>query len=395
VSKVAEDDWPRHLAILGSTGSIGRSALDVVRSLPDRFQVTVLVAGSRWKELLEQITEFSPKVAALSDPEAAEELKRRLAGRDVEVLSGEEGVIQAAKHPESDVVLSAIVGAAGLRPTLAAIREQKTVALANKETIVMAGELVMREAAKLGVGILPVDSEHSAIFQAMSAGRHEEIARVIITGSGGPFRGLSAEELSKVTPEQALNHPTWQMGPKITIDSATLMNKALEVIEAHWLFGLDVEQIDLLIHPQSIVHSMVEFLDGSVIAQMGTPDMRGPIQYALTWPDRFECPARRLRLSEIGALEFERPDRERFPAVALGFEAARRGGTAAAALNAANEVAVQAFLDRRIGFNDITAIADEVMKGHDLLEQPSLEDILRTDGDARTAAASHVERRRG
>ncbi|HUW55712.1 MAG TPA: 1-deoxy-D-xylulose-5-phosphate reductoisomerase [Planctomycetota bacterium] len=390
---MSEATLPRRLTILGSTGSIGRSVLDVVRSLPDRFDVRALAARANWRELAGQVREFSPKVVALFDTTAAEELRTHLAGEPVEVLAGEEGVVRVAEHGESDMVVSAIVGSAGLAPTLAAVRAQKSIALANKETIVMAGELVMREAAKRGVEILPVDSEHSAIWQAMSAGKPEEIARVIITGSGGPFRGLSSEELAHVTPEQALNHPTWQMGPKVTIDSATLMNKALEVIEARLLFGLDVEQIEVLIHPESIVHSLVEFVDGSVVAQMSTPDMRGPIQYALTWPDRFECPAPRLRLSEVGELHFERPDVGRFPAVELGFEAARRGGTAPAALSAANEVAVGTFLDGKLRFTDIASVAAEVMKGHRFVERPTLDDVLEADRNARAAAAKLTAQR--
>lgn len=381
---------PRGLAILGSTGSIGLSALDVVRALPGNFRITALAAGANWEELLRQVDEFSPAAVAVFDAEAARTLESKLTGRKVRVLVGEQGVIEAASLPENEMVLSAIVGAAGLRPTLAAVRARKTIALANKETIVMAGELVMREAAERKIEILPVDSEHSAIFQAMSAGLHEEIARVIITGSGGPFREMSADALARVTPKQALNHPTWRMGPKVTIDSATLMNKALEVIEAHWLFDLRVDQIDLLIHPESIVHSLVEFVDGSVVAQLGVPDMRGPIQYALTWPERLECPAPRLRLWEVGELHFERPDAERFPAVLLGFEAARRGGTAPAALNAANEVAVHAFLEGRLRFTDIADVVAGVLATHAFTERPSLDDILEADRAARAAAAELV-----
>jgi len=389
-------DIPQHrrLAILGSTGSIGRSALDVVRQLGDRFRVTALSAGANWRELLKQVREFKPKLVALSDAAAAEKLRPELPSEGTRLLVGDEGVIEAATSADSDMVLSAIVGAAGLRPTVAAVRAQKSVALANKETIVAAGQLVMREAARRGVEILPVDSEHSAIFQAMSAGKPEEIARVIITGSGGPFREMPAEALRDVTPEQALNHPTWQMGPKITVDSATLMNKGLEIIEAHWLFGLELDQIDLLIHPESIVHSLVEFVDGAVVAQMGMPDMREPIQYALTWPDRLECPVPRLRLSDVGALHFERPDFERFPAVALAYEAAGRGGTAPAALNAGNEIAVEAFLDRRLRFTDIAVVAGLTMNAHRFVENPALEEVLEADAAAREVARTLVERKR-
>ena len=385
---------PRSLAILGSTGSIGRSALDVVRGLPGRFRVTALAAHSKWKDLLRQVEEFSPRVVALSDGAAAGKLRSALAGRRVRVLSGEEGVVEAACLPDTDVVLSAIVGAAGLRPTFEAIRAGKSIALANKETVVMAGTLVMREAARRGVEILPVDSEHSAIFQAMCCGKREEIARVILTGSGGPFRGLSTRALARVTPRQALNHPTWRMGPKVTIDSATLMNKALEVIEAHFLFGLEVDRIEVLIHPQSIVHSLVEFVDGSVIAQMGMPDMRAPIQHALTWPRRCACSARRLDLAEVRELRFEKPDWKRFPAVALGFEAARRGGTAPAALNAANEIAVQAFLEERLGFTGIAVVAARVLKGHRFVEQPTLDEILAVDREASASADDLVSHKR-
>ncbi len=383
----------KRVAILGSTGSVGRSALDVVRALPGRLEVHALAARDRWQEMHEQVKAFHPKVVALWFDEAADRLKEALRGTGVKVLSGEAGVIEAASLGENDIVLSAIVGAAGLAPTLAAIRARKNVALANKETIVMAGELVMREAARHGVRILPVDSEHSAIFQAMSAGRHAEIARIIITSSGGALRRFTPEQLAHVTAKQALNHPTWQMGPKVTIDSATLMNKALEVVEAHFLFDLPVERIELMIHPESIVHSLVEFVDGSVIAQMGMPDMRAPIQYALTWPDRVECPAPKLRLTDVGALHFEKPDGERFPAVALGFEAARRGGTAPAAMNAANEVAVQAFLDGRLRFDAIAPIAAEVMNAHRFAAQATLDDILRADRAARAAAEELVVRR--
>ena len=383
----------KRVAILGSTGSIGRSALDVVTALKGRLEVHALAARDRWQELHEQVKVFKPKVVALWFEEAADRLASALKGSGVKVLSGEEGVVEVASLAENDIVLSAIVGSAGLKPTLAAIRARRPVALANKESVVMAGELVMREAARHGVRILPVDSEHSAIFQAMQAGRHSEIARVIITSSGGALRRFSRDEIARVTPRQALNHPTWQMGPKVTIDSATLMNKALEIVEARWLFDLPVEKIELMIHPESIVHSLVEFVDGSVIAQMGMPDMRAPIQYALMWPDRVECPAPKLRLTEVGTLHFERPDGDRFPAVALGYEAARRGGTSPAAMNAANEVAVQAFLDERLRFTDVTPVVAAAMHAHRFVEHPTLEDVLRVDHTARAAAEESVAQR--
>jgi 1-deoxy-D-xylulose-5-phosphate reductoisomerase len=383
----------KRVAILGSTGSIGRSALDVVKALKGRLEVHALAARDKWQELHEQVNAFKPKVVALWFEEAADRLASALKGTGVKVLAGEEGVVEVASLAENDIVLSAIVGSAGLKPTLAALRARRPVALANKESVVMAGELVMREAARHGVRILPVDSEHSAIFQAMQAGRHSEVARIIITSSGGALRGFSRDEIARVTPKQALNHPTWQMGPKVTIDSATLMNKALEVVEARWLFDLPVEKIELMIHPESIVHSLVEFVDGSVIAQMGMPDMRAPIQYALTWPDRVECPAPKLRLTEVGTLHFERPDGDRFPAVALGYEAARRGGTAPAAMNAANEVAVQAFLDERLRFTDVTGVVAEAMNAHRFVEHPTLEDVLRVDRAARAAAEESVAQR--
>ncbi len=368
----------------------------MARSLPGRLEVHALAARDRWQEMAEQVHAFKPKVVALWFEEAADRLSSALKGSGVKVLAGEEGVCEVAAMGENDIVLSAIVGAAGLKPTLAAIRARKPVALANKETIVMAGELVMREADRHGVRILPVDSEHSAIFQAMQSGRHSEIARILITSSGGPLRRMAASDIAHVTPKQALNHPTWQMGPKVTVDSATLMNKALELIEAHYLFAMPVNKIDVVIHPESIVHSLVEFVDGSVAAQLGMPDMRAPIQYALMWPDRVEGPAPKLNLAQVGALHFETPDVERFPAIALGAEAARRGGTAPAALNAANEVAVQAFLDGRLSFPSITRITSEVMHSHRFLEHPALDDVLHADSAARAAAEERVasERKR-
>jgi 1-deoxy-D-xylulose-5-phosphate reductoisomerase len=383
---VSESQPAKRLCILGSTGSIGKSALAVARALPDLLKVTALAAGSNGEELLKQVREFRPVAVALADEASAQRLRREFEAAGVRLLAGEAGVEELAASPDSDTVLSAVVGAAGLKPTLAAVRAGKQIALANKETIVMAGELFMHEAADRGVDVLPVDSEHSAVFQAMQAGRREEVRKVTLTGSGGPFREFPTNRLKHVTPAEALNHPTWEMGPKITIDSATLMNKALEIIEAHWLFGLEPDQIELVIHPESIVHALVEFADGSIIAQMGVPDMCTPIQYALTWPERRECPSKRLRLLDVGSLRFEAPDLERFPAAALGFETIRRGGTSGAALSAANEVAVGAFLDGKLGFTRIPEVTREVLRNHRFVAKPGLDEILEADRQARALA---------
>ena len=373
----------KRVAILGSTGSIGTSALDVLRGLGPDFELVSLSANTRWALLAEQIAEFGPRRAAIASPGLLPRLSSRVGSNCVALSSGPEAVAALAADPETDVVVNAIVGASGLGPAFAAVEAGKTLALANKECMVMAGPLLNRAAAASRAQVVPVDSEHSAIFQALRAGRRAEVKAVWITASGGPFRTLPLDELDAVSPEQALDHPNWDMGPKITIDSATMMNKALEVIEAKWLFGLEVEQIRVVVHPQSIVHSTVEFVDGSTIAQLGLPDMRVPIQYALTCPERRPSPVAAADLAAVGRLDFSEPDLERFPALALGFRAAQVGGTMGAVLNAANEVAVAAFLDGRLRFTDIARGVAAVMDRHDTIDDPSLEAIARSDRWAR------------
>ena len=375
---------PQNVVILGSTGSVGRSALSVVEHDGGaRLRAFGLGAHSSLVPLVEQALAFKPRFACLTDPGAAAKLAGTLKGSGVEVLSGRDGIARMASDPETDRVLTAIVGVAGLEGTWAALEAGKTVALANKETLVVAGPLVMDLARRRGATILPVDSEHSAIFQAMACGAPKEVRRVILTSSGGPFRGKSSRELAEVTPEQALRHPTWKMGPKISIDSATLMNKALEVIEARWLFGLEPEQIEVVVHPESVVHSMVEFVDGSVIAQLSPPDMRLPIQFALNYPDRVAGPCPMLDLTRAMALHFEPPDRETFPCLDLGFEVMRRAGTAGAALNAANEAAVARFLDGQIGFLDIPRACRSALDHHPFDSRPTLDALWRVDAWAR------------
>jgi 1-deoxy-D-xylulose-5-phosphate reductoisomerase len=369
----------KSISVLGSTGSIGLSTLDVVRNLKDCLRIVGLGARSGWEAMAAQIQEFKPTRAALQ-------------GSGCEILEGPAGLVDLARADDTEVVLSAITGYAGLEPGLAALRAGKTLALANKESLVSAGPLMLDAARDGEAMIIPVDSEHSAIFQAMTAGRAGEIRRVIITASGGPFRASSLAQMEDATPEQALRHPTWNMGRKISIDSATMMNKALEIIEARWLFGLEPDQIDVLVHPQSIIHSLVEFRDGSVIAQMGHPDMRVPIQYALTWPERFDAPVRRLDLAELRSLTFEAPDPIRFPALNLGRRAIRAGGTMGAVLNAANEIAVEAFLAGRIRFTQIAAIVGETMDAHRFLPVPTLQDLQAADAWARDDAARRADK---
>ncbi len=381
-------DAGQNVVILGSTGSVGRSALSVVEHDGGvRLRAFGLSAHSSVERLIAQAHEFRPRYVAVTDPAAAAGVDGQLRGSGAELLTGPDGVEAMARDPRTDRVLTAIVGAAGLRGTWAAVEAGKTVALANKETLVVAGPLVTALAAKTGAILLPVDSEHSAIFQALRCGTPREVRRVILTSSGGPFRGRSARELAAVTPEQALKHPTWSMGPKISVDSATLMNKALEVIEARWLFGLEPDQIEVVVHPESIVHSMVEFVDGSVLAQLSPPDMRLPIQYALTYPDRVAGPCPLLDLSRAMALHFEPPDRDTFPALELGFEVMRRGGTAGAALNAANEEAVGRFLAGTIGFPDIPRACRAVLDSHPFDPGPTLADLWKVDAWARTETA--------
>lgn len=373
-----------NVAVLGSTGSVGRSALSVVdHDRGARLKLRSLSAHSSWKPLVEQARAFRPRYITLTDREAAASVDGELRGTGVEVLSGPDGLVTMVQDPETDRVLNAIVGAAGLQGTLAALEAGKVVALANKETLVVAGPMIMELANARGGSVLPVDSEHSAIFQALRAGTAAEVRRVILTSSGGPFRGKTRGDLADVTPEAALRHPTWNMGPKISIDSATLMNKALEVIEARWLFGLEPEQIEVVVHPESVVHSMVEFVDGSVVAQLSPPDMRLPIQYALTYPERVEGPCPRIDFSRATSLTFEPPDRETFPCLELGFEVMRRGGTAGAALNAANEAAVARFLEGGIGFLDISRACRAALDHHSFDPRPTLDDLRKVDAWAR------------
>ena len=378
---------PRRVAVLGSTGSIGTSTLDVIRHLPDRLELVGLAAHTKWEPLADQCRAFRPRYAVLCDPAAYKAADRKYFPRETELLCGEAGVAKLAADPDVDVVVSAVVGAAGLHGTWAALEAGKTVALANKETLVVAGPLVTELAARRGATILPVDSEHSAVFQAMTGYAAADVARVVLTGSGGPFRGKTARELEAATPEQALKHPTWRMGPKISIDSATLMNKALEVVEARWLFGLPADRIGVIVHPESVVHSFVEFADGSVLAQLSPPDMRLPIQYALTYPERVPGPAKRLDWQALTALRFEQPDRETFRALDLGYEVATRGGTCGAVLNAANEAAVGRFLAGGLGFLDIARCCRAVLDAHDFDPAPSLARLLSLDAWARTEAA--------
>ena len=382
----------KNISLLGSTGSIGRNVLDVVRQYPGRFRVVGMAAGSNIRVLREQIEAFHPSLVSVSTDALAGELIQSLPpGWSERVVVGRVGNEEVARLPEADLVVSAIVGAAGLTPTMAGIEAGKDVALANKETLVMAGELVMNAVARRKVQMLPIDSEHNAIAQALGAGRHQDIHRLILTASGGPFRDKTARELWEVSPEQALNHPNWSMGRKISIDSATLMNKGLEVIEAHWLFGVAVEHIEVLIHPQSIVHSMVEYIDGSVVSQMGIPDMRIPIVYALSYPERLRLGLPRLNLVKSGNLNFSPPDFNRFPSLQLAYKACKRGGTMPAALNAANEVAVEAFLEAKIRFPEIPLVVAETVNRVEHKQADRVATVLAIDLAARMLAESVVE----
>ncbi len=376
-------DSVKRLAILGSTGSIGRQTLDVVRSFPGRFRVVGLAAGRNAKLLSEQIEEFKPTLASLESPEGRE----RLPHTSCEIVSIED----IASHPDVDMVVIATSGKAGLSPTLSAIHAAKRVALSNKEVMVMAGEVIVSEARRYNAEILPIDSEHSAIWQCLKGEERGSTSRLILTASGGPFRNRSDEELKSLPPEEALMHPIWRMGEKVTIDSATLMNKGMEVIEAHWLFDMPFENIDVLIHPESIIHSFVEFTDGSVKAQLSPPDMRFFIQYALFYPERPSSELPRLDLTEIGPLTFERPDVERFPCLKLAVEAGKNGGTCPAVLTAADEVAVELFLSKRIGFLDIAKVVEETLSHHQSTPYPSLDDILAADQWAREYALALVQ----
>ena len=377
------DPRPRTIALLGSTGSIGRSTLEVVGSSRGQLQIVALSAHRRLAELCQQAASIRPRFVVATDEQAARRFDWSNLPQGTELLIGQSGLEQIVRLPEVDVVLAAVVGSAGLQGTWAALAAGKTVALANKETLVMAGPQVMRLAAERGATILPVDSEHSAIFQALQAGHRNEVKRIVLTASGGPFRSWSRMEMERATVADALAHPTWRMGQKITIDSATMMNKALEIIEARWLFDLSPEQIDVVIHPQSIVHSLVEYVDGSVLAQLSPPDMKLPIQYALTWPQRQPSPARKLDLTEALRLDFEPPDEDRFPALRLGREVAAAGGTAGAVLNAANEAAVASFLAGEMPFTEIVPACRAVLESHPFEADPTLDELLKLDAWAR------------
>lgn len=369
----------KKIAILGSTGSIGTQTLDVVRAHSDELEVVALAAGSNKERLKEQIREFHPELVSLSDEKKAQELKEELAGEAVEVVCGMGGLIEVAGVDSADVVVTAVVGMMGILPTMEAIRKGKDIALANKETLVTAGHLIIPMAREYGVSILPVDSEHSAIFQCLQGEPKKALDKILLTASGGPFRGKSAEFLETVTLEDALNHPNWSMGPKITIDSSTMVNKGLEVMEAKWLFGVDYSQIEVVIQPQSIIHSMVQYIDGAVIAQLGTPDMRVPIEYALFYPERRSLPGDRLDFSKLSQITFEKPDYKVFRGLSLAIEAGKTGGTMPTVFNAANERAVAKFLKGEIKYTDIVRSIEKCMDAHKVSAHPDLEEILATE----------------
>lgn len=380
----------KNITLLGSTGSIGRQTVEVALANPDKIKIKALVAHKSDELLEEQIKALQPDLAVLSDKEAAARLAKRYHGK-TELLAGDEGVLAAATYSGADTVLASMVGYAGLRPTLAAINCGKHIALANKETLVAAGSIVMQAVADKGVHLTPVDSEHSAIFQALRGGKASEVKRLIITASGGPFRGKKRSELENVTLAQCLNHPNWSMGKKVTLDSSTLANKGLEVMEAHWLFNMPYDKIAVVVHPQSIVHSLVEFCDGSVIAQMGDPDMRLPIQYALSWPERYPYAFDQLDLVKYGSLTFEAPDLEAFPSLKIAIDCGKAGGTLPCAFNAANEEAVNAFLEGKIKYLDIPYITATVTQKHASVAAPTIEDIEAADAAARRAAQAVIK----
>lgn len=368
----------KRIAILGSTGSIGTQTLEIVRSNPD-LEVVGLAAGTNVDRMEEQIREFRPEAVCMWKEEAAADLRVRVADLDVRILSGMEGLLEIASMPRSQVLVTGIVGMIGIRPTIAAIQAGKDIALANKETLVTAGHIIMPLAEKYGVKILPVDSEHSAIFQSLNGENPSRIEKILLTASGGHFRGRTREQLQDIRPEDALRHPNWNMGRKVTIDSSTLVNKGLEVMEAKWLFGVELDQIQVVVHPQSIMHSAVQYADGSIIAQMGAPDMKLPIQYALFYPDRRYMEGKRVDLFELGQLTFEKPDTDTFIGLALAYRAARMGGSMPTVYNAANERAVQLFLDHRISYPGITRLIEAAMEGHELIANPTVEEILETE----------------
>jgi len=371
------------IAILGATGSIGTQALDVIRAFPTKFEATVLTCGSNATLLVKQALEFKPKAVVVTDSLQYSYVQDALKGHDIAVLLGEAGLVEVVQYEEVDVVLNAIVGSAGLKPTVKAIQSKKDIALANKETLVVAGELIMALVKEYGVRMLPVDSEHSAIFQCLAGEEHNPIEKIYVTASGGPFRGKKRVDLLQVTKAEALKHPNWSMGAKITIDSASLMNKGLEVIEAKWLFNLSIDQVDVIVHPQSIVHSLVQFQDGSMKAQMGVPDMKLPIQYALTYPARFENSFERFNFMDYPTLSFEKADMETFRNLALAYESLRAGGNRSCVLNAANEVVVDAFLKDQVGFLEMSDIIEQTLDKVGFIATPTLDDYLETDRVAR------------
>ncbi len=369
----------KKLAVLGSTGSIGVSTLEIVREFPERYQIVALTAGSNIELLVQQIRLFSPRIVSVISDLDVQKLRSQLEGVDVEICSGVAGMIACATVPEVDMVVAAVVGAAGLVPTMAAIKAGKDIALANKETLVTAGSLIMAEAQRQKINLIPVDSEHSAIFQSLAGQRREDVRRLILTASGGPFREYRRSQFENITPADALAHPNWDMGQKISIDSATMMNKGLEVIEAHWLFNFPTAMIDVHIHPESIVHSLVEYQDGAVIAQLGVPDMKTPIAYALSWPERLPLSQQPLDLCGIGQLSFSEPNKELFPCLQLAYDALAGGGTVPAVMNAANEVAVEAFLTNQLSFLDISHVVEKVMSLHQNEDLTTVEQALRAD----------------
>lgn len=387
-------DGRRGVTILGSTGSIGRNTVELVEARPDLYRVEALTAHSRVDILAEQARRLKPRLAVVADETAYGALKAALDGTGIAVAAGAGAVVEAAQLP-AEWVMASIVGAAGLAPTLAAVRRGAVIGLANKECLVCAGALMTAEVVSCGATLLPVDSEHSAIFQVLDAAQPQAVEKIILTASGGPFRRRTLAEMEAMTPEQAVAHPNWSMGAKISVDSASMMNKGLELIEAHHLFAMPEDRIDIVVHPQSVIHSMVSYVDGSVLAQMGSPDMRTPIAYALGWPKRIHAPAPRLDLAAIGQLTFEAPDAERFPALRLARHALQTGGSAPTVLNAANEVAVQAFLSRRIGFLDIARVVEQTLDAVDPAPPSSIEDVLAQDQRARLCAGCIIERRSG
>lgn len=372
----------KKIAILGSTGSIGTQTLEIVRDNRSDLEVVALAAGSNVELMEKQVREFRPKLVSLQSEEACRDLADRLKDMQVTIVPGMEGLIQIAEMEESDVLVTAIVGMIGIRPTIAAIKKGKDIALANKETLVTAGHIIMPLAAQMGVSILPVDSEHSAIFQSMQGEKKEQVSKLLITASGGPFRGRTREQLAAIRVEDALKHPNWSMGHKITIDSATLVNKGLEVMEAKWLFDVELDQIQVVVHPQSIIHSMVEYVDGGIIAQLGTPDMKLPIQYALFYPDRRPMKGKRVDFYELGSITFERPDMETFTGLKLALRAARTGGSLPTVFNAANEKAVSLFLNRKIKFLEIPELIEMCMDEHKVVDNPNVEEILAAEAES-------------